>query len=175
MCASSAPAPTPSGTTAQCGKYYVVAKGDYCNLIAQANSLTLDDFYALNPSLDDCCSNLLLSEAYCVAGLQGASATSLATTSACSYYTSTSVTSSIQSTTATATKHATAAAPTQTRAGSSTACYEWYTVQSGDNCYAIEQKYRITFEQFRAWNTDVDEDCNGLWADYAYCVSGPTS
>jgi len=172
---SSAPTATPSGTTPQCGKYYVVASGDYCNLIALANSLTIDEFYAMNPSLDDCCSNLLLDEAYCVALVQGTSLSSLTATQPSSYYTSATITSSRVSTTSSATKLATAAPPAQTRSGSSAACYEWYTVQSGDGCWAIEQKYGITLAQFLAWNADLDENCNGLWADYADCVSGPAS
>lgn len=170
-----------------------VQSGDYCNIIAQANSLTLGQLYAMNPSLDSCCSNLLLGEAYCVAAIQNSTVTSLSTTSSCSYYTiSTSGTSTSWSSTSsqiasistttktistilsnTATLTATVAAPTQTRSGSTVSCYEWYVVQSGDGCWAIEQDFDITIDELILWNTDLDSDCDGLWANYAYCVDGP--
>jgi len=40
--------------------------------------------------------------------------------------------------------------PTQT--GIVASCTNYYTVQSGDSCAAIEAQFAITFEQFYAWN-----------------------
>lgn len=40
--------------------------------------------------------------------------------------------------------------PTQT--GIVTRCLQFYTVQSGDSCAAIDSSYNIVFEQFYAWN-----------------------
>lgn len=51
--------PTPSGTIPNCGLYYSVVEGDFCNTVALDFSITLDQLYAMNPSLDANCSNLL--------------------------------------------------------------------------------------------------------------------
>lgn len=61
-------------------------------------------------------------------------------------------------------------APAQTVAGTTPDCYEWYIVQSGDGCDTIDSDYGITLAQFIAWNTYVDEACDNIWPDYAYCV-----
>lgn len=66
---SPVPAPTNAdpGTTRPCGKWYTVVSGDECSVISVANGLTLADFFFLNPSIDQNCTNLLLGVAYCVA------------------------------------------------------------------------------------------------------------
>lgn len=66
-------------------------------------------------------------------------------------------------------------APTQTVTGTTGNCCTWYTVQSGDSCYTIDQAYGITLDRFRAWNTYVDVNCDNLWVDYAYCVNAGNS
>ncbi|KAF1732444.1 LysM domain-containing protein [Beauveria bassiana] len=48
-----------------CGKWYTVKKDDNCAKISLANSVSLDDFYFLNPGVDKTCSNLWLNYAYC--------------------------------------------------------------------------------------------------------------
>ncbi|KAM3506120.1 hypothetical protein MY10362_002564 [Beauveria mimosiformis] len=48
-----------------CGKWYTVKKDDNCAKISLANSVSLDDFYFLNPGVDKTCSNLCLNYAYC--------------------------------------------------------------------------------------------------------------
>lgn len=64
------PAPKPtngaSNTTMPCAKWYTVQDGDYCESISVRQSITLQDFYFLNPSVDTKCLNLWLSTAYCV-------------------------------------------------------------------------------------------------------------
>lgn len=39
---------------------------DSCALVSIANQITLDDFYFLNPGVDDTCSNLWVDASYCV-------------------------------------------------------------------------------------------------------------
>ncbi|KUI66076.1 hypothetical protein VM1G_02487 [Cytospora mali] len=140
--------PTPSGTTPNCGLYYGVVAGDSCNNVTLHFSITLDQFYAMNPSLFTNCSNLLTGIDYCVA-------TVVATTTSTAVATSTAV-----------------PAPTQTVTGTTSTCYEWYVVQSGDSCENIEDQYGITLAYFRSLNTYVDAACDNIWADYAYCVNG---
>lgn len=46
--------------------------------------------------------------------------------------------------------------PTQT--GIVAGCTEYYTVQSGDSCAAIDAQYAITFQQLYSWNP-AGESC----------------
>ncbi|MCJ1257535.1 hypothetical protein MMC24_005361 [Lignoscripta atroalba] len=63
-------APAPSnvgpGTTAQCGRYYLVATGDDCSTISLKFSILLQDFYFLNPEINGDCTNLLADVSYCI-------------------------------------------------------------------------------------------------------------
>ncbi|KAL1963092.1 hypothetical protein VTN77DRAFT_8738 [Rasamsonia byssochlamydoides] len=61
--------PTPSGTTANCGKYYNVVAGDNCQLVCLKNGITFPQFQAMNPEIYSNCSNLWLGYAYCVANV----------------------------------------------------------------------------------------------------------
>lgn len=63
-CQYSAPTNTPLGTTSRCCKYYIVQVSDTCNAVASRFGNTLSEFRALNPALNDECSNLLLDIAY---------------------------------------------------------------------------------------------------------------
>lgn len=143
--------PTPAGTVANCGKYTKAASGDFCNTIVLAAGITLDSFYTMNPSLDANCTNLLSGYDYCVALVNGSSVTTTATATATSTF---------------------VAAPTQTVTGTTDECYEWYVVEASDTCYDIYTAYGITLQDFRDLNTYIDEACDNLWADTAYCVSG---
>lgn len=64
------PAPVPTdiadGVNHQCGRYYHVVAGDYCNMIVIKFKITMDDFTFLNPSINKNCTNLLADESYCV-------------------------------------------------------------------------------------------------------------
>lgn len=122
----------------------------------------------MNPSIDANCTNLLAGLDYCVALVNG---TSIANTTA-SAYLSTAASTGITTTATTTSTFV--AAPTQTVTGTTDECYEWYVVESGDSCYSIYSNpdYDLTFEEFRELNTYIDEVCDNLWPDYAYCVSG---
>ncbi|KAL8730715.1 MAG: hypothetical protein Q9166_003907 [cf. Caloplaca sp. 2 TL-2023] len=67
---ASTAAPVPSdvaeGVNQECGKYYHVVTGDYCNIIVIKFKITMDDFIFLNPSINSNCTNLLADESYCV-------------------------------------------------------------------------------------------------------------
>ncbi|CEL11919.1 hypothetical protein ASPCAL15013 [Aspergillus calidoustus] len=67
---ATAPAPIPSdvvaGTNVNCGKYYHVKEGDYCQSIAMAHGITVSDFLFLNPEVDGNCTNLYKDYSYCV-------------------------------------------------------------------------------------------------------------
>lgn len=44
------PAPTQTGVVPGCREFYVVQEGDYCYLVTQKFSISLDDFVSWNPS-----------------------------------------------------------------------------------------------------------------------------
>ncbi|KAK6008144.1 hypothetical protein QM012_000047 [Aureobasidium pullulans] len=142
-----APAPTPSGTTENCLQWYVVQSGDYCAKIESAYAITMAQLQLWNPDLKDDCSNLQIDDAYCVQG--GSAAASPA-----SAYVS---------------------APTSTPSGTTSKCFEWYTVQSGDYCGKIESAYAITMAQLQSWNPDLKDDCTNLQLGVSYCVQGDSS
>ncbi|KAK0669897.1 hypothetical protein QBC41DRAFT_302021 [Cercophora samala] len=49
-----------------CGQWYVVQPDEYCQMISLKFSISVDDFYFLNPNLDKNCTNLWKDTAYCV-------------------------------------------------------------------------------------------------------------
>lgn len=63
------PAPTAGGTSGRCTKWHVYVTGESCPRILVSNGIKLPAFKALNPSVDETCSNLTLGNAYCVASL----------------------------------------------------------------------------------------------------------
>lgn len=52
-------------TITGCGKYYQVQSGEYCQLVA-LNSIAVDVFTLINPSIKLGCSNLVPGLHYCV-------------------------------------------------------------------------------------------------------------
>ncbi|RAH57731.1 LysM domain protein [Aspergillus piperis CBS 112811] len=55
-----------NGSNVYCGKWYTVVEGDTCSAVSVANSISLTDFYFLNPEIDANCTNLELGQAYCI-------------------------------------------------------------------------------------------------------------
>ncbi|KAL3433375.1 hypothetical protein BDV09DRAFT_186749 [Aspergillus tetrazonus] len=142
---ASRPTPVAEGTTTKCGKYYLVQPGDYCEIIALNQTVSLEMFLAMNPQIDDACSNLLSGFNYCVQPTRDWAAT---------------------------TTSPVVPPPTSTPPGTTTECYEWYVIQSGDYCGKVQDQFGITFAQFQAWNPALADDCSNLLLDVAYCVNG---
>ncbi|KAF2966770.1 hypothetical protein GQX73_g6780 [Xylaria multiplex] len=142
------PSSVASGTTTKCGKYYTVQLGDYCELVALNQTISLDLLLALNPQIDAGCTNLQANVAYCVLPTQDWNTTTTSTI---------------------------APAPTSTPPGTTEECYEWYIIQGGDYCAKVQDKFGITFEQFQGWNPSINEDCSNLELGVAYCVNGATA
>lgn len=61
-------------------------------------------------------------------------------------------------------------APGPTNSGSPEYCNKWHFVVSGDNCGAVEAKYKISHATFRQWNPSINEACTNLKLSMAYCV-----
>ena len=60
------PGPTPFRTTPSCGKFYKVNPGDNCQQISLNNTITVDLFELINPSINADCMNLTPGLNYCV-------------------------------------------------------------------------------------------------------------
>lgn len=59
--------------------------------------------------------------------------------------------------------------------GTTSNCYEWHTVVSGDYCGLIESSYGISFAQLQLWNPNLNAACSNLLLGDAYCVHGATA
>lgn len=129
------------GTTTNCGRYYQVVDGDYCQIVALKNSIDLALFGLINPSIDESCSNLVPGLYYCVQPTQDWNVTVPTTT----FYT-------------------TVAPPAPTDSGTASACYVWYVAQVDDACYTIAATHGITLDELYAWNSALDADCTNLIA-----------
>ncbi|KAK3934192.1 hypothetical protein QBC46DRAFT_325534 [Diplogelasinospora grovesii] len=60
--------------------------------------------------------------------------------------------------------------PTPQMPGIVSNCKSFHLVQSGDNCFNIDNAVGITLAQFLSWNKDVDANCDNLWLGYYVCV-----
>ncbi|KAF8871691.1 hypothetical protein BD779DRAFT_441450 [Infundibulicybe gibba] len=64
--------------------------------------------------------------------------------------------------------------PTNVASGTiTTGCLKYYTVVSGDNCFAISQTFNTTIAKIQTWNPELNSGCTNLLLGEAYCVSGP--
>ncbi|KAL3431929.1 hypothetical protein BDV09DRAFT_188003 [Aspergillus tetrazonus] len=143
------PGPVPRGTTKNCGLYYEVKPGDFCDSIADRFSIDYQLFRDINPAIDPECTNLVPGLYYCVSPTRDWNQTT--TTISTSTY---------------------ASAPAPTTSGTTFNCYEWYVVHSGDTCNQIASIYGISLQELRLWNPSLREDCSNLRPGYAYCVHG---
>lgn len=155
---ATATVPPPSniakGTTQSCGKYYTVQSGDSCSLIALNNTIAIGLFENVNPSVNSACTNLIAGLAYCVfptADWNGTDSSGGDTTST----------------------YVTAPAPTPT--GTTSNCYQYHTIVSGDYCGLLENQYDITFGQLQSWNPNLNAACSNLILGDAYCVQGDST
>lgn len=55
-----------NGTNTNCGQFYTVQPGDYCNLLALRFGISLSDLIFLNPDINSNCTNLFAQESYCI-------------------------------------------------------------------------------------------------------------
>ena len=120
-------------------------QGDSCQLVALNQTIALSLFEGINPAINAACTNLELGVNYCVLPTADWNTT---------------VSSTI------------ASAPTATPSGTTAACYEYYTIVSGDFCGKVEDLFSITFGQLQYWNPSLLSDCSNLALGEAYCVNG---
>lgn len=155
------PTPIREGMVNNCNKFYFVVKDDNCYNIAAAQSITLDQLYAWNPAVGTSCQGLWPQTYICVGTIGFTPAPS----------TTPVPSSTIKPTSAKATPTNGIATPTPVQAGLISTCNKFYLVKDNDNCYDIAQTYKISLDQFYAWNPAVGSSCATLWPRYYVCVS----
>lgn len=132
-----------------CNSFYFVSKGEGCTTIASDHGITFADFLRFNPAVESDCSGLWAEVNVCV-GVVGFTATI---------------------TTATPTSTNGIPTPTSTEPGIVDNCDAFHLVVAKDTCSDISQEYGISLDQFTTWNTQLGDDCTGLWLGYYVCVS----
>jgi LysM repeat protein len=137
-----------SGVAPPCINSYTVQSNDTCDAIWTQFGMTQAQFLVANPTLDSNC-DISVGQILCVSGPASSTLSGLPPAP-----TSSSLSSSTSSNTS--------------------ACAQTYTVQSGDGCYLISQKYNITQAQLVAYNPSLDIACN-ITAGQVLCVSGIAS
>ncbi|TFK33710.1 hypothetical protein BDQ12DRAFT_670041 [Crucibulum laeve] len=142
------PGATPFGTMANCGKFYEVNPGDNCQQISLNNSISVDLFKETNPLINADCTNLTPGLFYCIWPLTNWNATNNATTTL-----------------------TIATPPALTPTGSTSNCFEWHVVVSGDTCLLITTSFGITLAQFQTWNLQINAQCSNLLLGNAYISS----
>lgn len=120
-------------------------QGDTCELLALNQTIALGLFEAINPAINADCTNLELGLSYCVRPTADWNSTA----------SSTIVT-----------------AATTTPSGTTSNCYEYYTIQSGDYCGKVGDLFDISMVQLQYWNPSLLADCSNLALGEAYCVHG---
>jgi hypothetical protein len=144
--------PIRDGASPQCTEYDDVWPDRDCQDILQANDISLQEFFALNPAVEADCSGLWPAYRYCIAAS-----------------TSDDNVPANASTPTTGISRPTATSPMQS--GQPSDCNKWYEVKSGDSCGSLVSQNSISLEQFYQWNPAVSKDCSsGFWSGYSYCV-----
>ncbi|OAL51442.1 hypothetical protein IQ07DRAFT_566073 [Pyrenochaeta sp. DS3sAY3a] len=155
------PQPIQSGMVSGCSKFYLVAAGDGCWAIANANSIALADFYAWNPAVGNDCQTLQPTYYVCVGRAP--------VTSSLPVGTSSSAGSRTPSPTPTPTSTR-PQPPGPTQAGIPSNCNKYVLQKDGVYCYDMAAAAGITLDRLYQLNPALNGDCSGLWPGYAYCI-----
>ncbi|KAJ6507000.1 glycoside hydrolase superfamily [Mycena sanguinolenta] len=181
-----------------CAQTYTVVSQDTCSIIESKTGLNDTQLRALNPGINDDCTNLQIGQTLCVTGASGG--TSPPSSGCAQNYTV------VSGDTCSIIEKKTGLNDTQLRElnpeinddctnlqlgetlcvndGSggtsppSSGCAQNYTVVSGDTCSIIESKTGLNDTQLRALNPEINDDCTNLQLGEILCVndgSGGTS
>nr|CDP29028.1 Putative protein of unknown function [Podospora anserina S mat+] len=154
-------------TSSYCTWWADVRSATTCDAIVSENFISLAQFRQWNPSLSATCS-VEVGKSYCVEAYgepaPGISSTKAATTTTPSL-------STVVPPVTTTTPGNGITTPTPTQASIVNNCDAFHFVTAGQTCETIASLYRISQDQFKAWNPNVGASCTGLWANAYACVS----
>ncbi|KAL4943095.1 hypothetical protein BDV06DRAFT_234966 [Aspergillus oleicola] len=170
------PVPTNAmnGSNTDCGYWYTVVEGDQCALISVQFSLSLEDFYFLNPEVDANCTNLWIGKAYCIAPVGtitsyfGYPVTMPFISITSATFPSVTITMSTPTTGYVATS---SVMPTASGMLSNCTDYRNYdSTNNLNNCRYIAFAEGIALSDFLDWNPSLQSTDCVLEAGYSYCV-----
>ncbi|KAI1840788.1 hypothetical protein JX266_012995 [Neoarthrinium moseri] len=158
-----------------CAEWYYVQSGDYCASISLKFSISLSDFYFMNPQVDENCSNLWANTSYCIAAVGNIQTYSgYVTTTAATTYTKTS---RLIDYTATPVEPA---PQKPTASGTISGCYlyenAWDLTSRLSNldqknaCDRWADMFEVTVDYLLEWNPNLSKDNCVLQSGYSYCV-----
>ncbi|CZR70102.1 uncharacterized protein PAC_20003 [Phialocephala subalpina] len=196
LAASTVTSPVPKPTNAfnesnsDCGRWYTIQDGDYCDKLSITFGISLQDFYYLNPEVNTNCTNLDLGVAYCVqavgsiATYTGYSTSYFFTLTAANYSTTT-----ISTSTTYPTPYVTAASQLPLASGSATNCTEYRNYEPVpavidqsqgtdealfnsfvNNCSYLVGIYDLDLDTFLNLNPTLSNVSCALEPGYSYCL-----
>ncbi|KAJ2983551.1 hypothetical protein NUW58_g6230 [Xylaria curta] len=130
-----------------CNAFYFVRSGDWCQAVADKNSITLAQFMTWNPQVGGASCTGLWANVYVCVGVDDP--TTITVVPSC-------IASIIP--------------PSPTQPGTVCTCKRWHKVVANQYCADIETLYGISAAQFNAWNPQVGASCATLWLGYYVCV-----
>jgi hypothetical protein len=158
---------------------YQVTEGDDCSLVSIANSISITDFYFLNPEIDANCTNLGLGEAYCIAAVGDISTYSSYPTTTPLFTVTTASFPSVNTSIPAATSnpgyiYIPRYLPTAPGTLSGCKFYRDYddSMFNLNSCKVIALLYEVTTDNFLAWNPSLDSNMTtcSLQPGYSYCT-----
>ncbi|OBU01588.1 hypothetical protein VE01_00568 [Pseudogymnoascus verrucosus] len=166
------PNPRAMGEVANCTTWFKMKTYSTCADVLVLYGLTLEEFYAFNPSVGKGCATMAAGTYYCISNKANGSRPGgydnddddddpTMTSSG----TPTSTT-----TTPTTTSSGGIVTPTPTQNGMVGGCKAFYKAVANEGCAVICQAHGIELADFYKWNPDVGSDCTNLWPDYYVCV-----
>ncbi|KAK4084356.1 uncharacterized protein Triagg1_836 [Trichoderma aggressivum f. europaeum] len=163
--------PRATGLIANCAQQTTATDGNTCDSFG-GFGLSRDAFKALNPKINEKCTNLIAGELYCVK-VSATSSSSIATSAKTTPTTATVMTTMTTMTTVTkttATSSADNSVPTSLHLhpGYVENCKDHERVQSGDTCYKIATRKGTTPEMIMKLNS-VGTQCEKLFLGYDVC------
>ncbi|KAJ5218703.1 uncharacterized protein N7498_000802 [Penicillium cinerascens] len=177
---TAAPVPTDAQpqTSTDCGNWHKVITDEDCSTISLKYTISLSDFYFLNPQVDSSCSNLWANTSYCVKAVGN-----IATYSGYPVTTASYTFTKLPSTTYTPTPVATASL--QPTASGTIADCSLYQNAFGSNvanvtslnaCYIWAVVAGVAVDDLLRWNPSLSPENCVFESEYSYCIiSGETT
>ncbi|OAA63388.1 peptidoglycan-binding protein [Niveomyces insectorum RCEF 264] len=162
------PTQTQAGQPSYCNYWHLVQGGDTCVSIAAMYStwMSLADFFAWNPVVGTDCSGLYIMYWVCV-GIQPQTSLTLEYPT-----TSPTIPDEVPWTPTPQPSVDFSFTPSPTQGPLPTNCANYYFSRPGDTCHNVAANLGyVSEEQFLAYNSFLDGNCNGLWSGVYYCVS----
>ncbi|CAM1509828.1 Fc.00g001630.m01.CDS01 [Cosmosporella sp. VM-42] len=165
------PSPRAEAEIANCTWWHAPQGRQTCKGMAIVWHFTVAEFFAMNPSVGEDCSKLVLGTYYCLStyadGFPAGIPDWKPSTTATGSITATRTSGSESTKTATGTGIPT---PSPVQTGMVKTCKSFYKVVKGDSCYDIAKDHQVSLKNFYLWNPAVKTDCSGLQSNEYVCI-----